>query len=97
MAGQRLGLPPLGMPMPLIVPGLDLSRCPPQAEQEGRLLEQQPGGGVQPRLGQERQGRQSPEQERIGDAIPLPSHRQRIERVEDPQLDVQGDQFIEWP
>ena len=46
MAGQRLGLPPLGMAMPAIVPGLDLSRRPPQAEQEGRLLEQQLGGGV---------------------------------------------------
>jgi hypothetical protein len=66
-------------------------------EREGRLSEQQFGGGVQARLGQERQGRQGPEQERIGDAIPRAGHRQRIERIEDPQLDVQGEQFIEWP
>src|SRR3954469_10947869 len=76
---------------------MDLSRRPSQPEQEGRLLEQQFGGGIQARLGQERQGRQRPEQEGIGDAIPPAGDRQRIERLEDPQLDVQGDQFIEWP
>ena len=64
MAGQRLGLPALGMAMPVIVAGLDLGGGPAQAEQDGRLLEQQPGGGVEGRLGQERQGGQGPEQER---------------------------------
>ena len=83
--------------MPSIVPGLDLGRRPTQVEQDGRLSEEQLGGGVQARLGQERQGRQGPEQQRVGDPIPPAGHRQSIERLEDPQLDVQGDQFIDRP
>jgi hypothetical protein len=72
------------MPMPLIVAGPDLSRRPLQPEQEGRLPEQEPGGGVQPRLGQERQCGQRSERKRIGDADALSSHRHGVERVGNP-------------
>ena len=95
MAGQRLLLPAVGMAMAAVIAGLDLGRRPSQAEQDRRILEEQPGRGIEARFPHEGQGGQGAEQQRVVEAGALPAGRQRVEGLEDAQLDVQGEQFVE--
>jgi hypothetical protein len=81
--------------MAAVVAGPDLGGGPAQPEQDGRVPEQEPLGRVDAGFGEEWQGGEGAEQQPVVDPLP-PVDGELVEGLEDPQLDVEGDQLVEW-